>query len=91
MLHTAYLYKGPTAVRYPRGNGLGVEIQQQLIELEIGKAEILLELNTEHEDGITILAFGSRVQPALESAKQLAPTLDIAIRVINIAFCETTG
>ncbi|MFW1734782.1 1-deoxy-D-xylulose-5-phosphate synthase [Acinetobacter sp. ULE_I001] len=88
MLHTAYLYKGPTAVRYPRGNGLGVEIQQQLIELEIGKAEILLELNTEHEDGITILAFGSRVQPALESAKQLAPTLDIAIRVINMRFVK---
>jgi 1-deoxy-D-xylulose-5-phosphate synthase len=28
MLHTAYLYHGPTAVRYPRGNGVGVEIQQ---------------------------------------------------------------
>ncbi|MDI1224907.1 MULTISPECIES: 1-deoxy-D-xylulose-5-phosphate synthase [Acinetobacter] len=88
MLHTAYLYKGPTAVRYPRGNGLGVEIQQQLIELEIGKAEVLLELNTEHEEGITILAFGSRVQPALESAKQLAPKLDIAIRVINMRFVK---
>lgn len=88
MLHTAYLYKGPTAVRYPRGNGLGVEIQQQLIELEIGKAEELLELNTEHEEGITILAFGSRVQPALESAKQLAPKLDIAIRVINMRFVK---
>ncbi|MCS4299806.1 MULTISPECIES: 1-deoxy-D-xylulose-5-phosphate synthase [Acinetobacter] len=88
MLHTAYLYKGPTAVRYPRGNGLGVEIQQQLIELEIGKAEVLLELNTEHEEGVTILAFGSRVQPALESAKQLAPKLDIAIRVINMRFVK---
>lgn len=88
MLHTAYLYKGPTAVRYPRGNGLGVEIQQQLIELEIGKAEVLLELNIEHEEGITILAFGSRVQPALESAKQLAPKLDIAIRVINMRFVK---
>lgn len=88
MLHTAYLYKGPTAVRYPRGNGLGVEIQQQLIELEIGKAEVLLELNTEHEEGITILAFGSRVQPALESAKQLASKLDIAIRVVNMRFVK---
>ncbi|KQX02360.1 1-deoxy-D-xylulose-5-phosphate synthase [Acinetobacter sp. Root1280] len=88
MLHTAYLYKGPTAVRYPRGNGLGVEIQQQLIELEVGKAEVLLELNTEHEEGITILAFGSRVQPALESAKQLAPKLGIAIRVINMRFVK---
>ncbi len=37
MLHTAYLYKGPAAVRYPRGNGLGVEIQQEMTELEIGR------------------------------------------------------
>ena len=88
MLHTAYLHKGPTAVRYPRGNGLGVEIQQQLIELEIGKAELLLELNTEHDESITILAFGSRVQPALDAAKQLASQLDIAIRVVNMRFVK---
>lgn len=88
MLHTAYLHKGPTAVRYPRGNGLGVEIQQQLIELEIGKAELLLELNTEHDESITILAFGSRVQPALDAAKQLTSQLDIAIRVVNMRFVK---
>lgn len=88
MLHTAYLHKGPTAVRYPRGNGLGVEIQQQLTELEIGKAELLLELNTEHDESITVLAFGSRVQPALDAAKQLASQLDIAIRVVNMRFVK---
>ena len=88
MLHTAYVYKGPTAVRYPRGNGLGVEIQQQLTELEIGKAELLLELNTEHDEGISILAFGSRVQPALDVAKQLASRLDVAIRVVNMRFVK---
>jgi 1-deoxy-D-xylulose-5-phosphate synthase len=88
MLHTAYLYPGPTAVRYPRGNGLGVEIQQQLTELEIGKAELLLELNAEHDEGMSILAFGSRVQPALEAAKQLAQQLDIAIRVVNMRFVK---
>ena len=88
MLHTAYLYKGPTAVRYPRGNGLGVEIQQQLVELEIGKAELLLELNTQHEESISILAFGSRVQPALDVAKQLASRLEVAIRVVNMRFVK---
>ncbi|MEQ1306813.1 1-deoxy-D-xylulose-5-phosphate synthase [Acinetobacter bereziniae] len=88
MLHTAYLYPGPTAVRYPRGNGLGVEIQQQLTELEIGQAELLLELNTEHDEGMSILAFGSRVQPALEAAKQLAQQLDIAVRVVNMRFVK---
>ncbi|MDM1764848.1 MULTISPECIES: 1-deoxy-D-xylulose-5-phosphate synthase [unclassified Acinetobacter] len=88
MLHTAYIYKGPTAVRYPRGNGLGVEIQQQLTALEIGKAELLLELNTEHEECISILAFGSRVQTALDAAHQLASKLDIVIRVVNMRFVK---
>ncbi|MFC2997029.1 1-deoxy-D-xylulose-5-phosphate synthase [Acinetobacter sichuanensis] len=88
MLHTAYIYKGPTAVRYPRGNGLGVEIQQQLTALEIGKAELLLELNTEHEECISILAFGSRVQTALDAAHQLASKLDITIRVVNMRFVK---
>lgn len=88
MLHTAYIYKGPTAVRYPRGNGLGVEIQQQLTALEIGKAELLLELNVEHEECISILAFGSRVQTALDAAHQLASKLDIAIRVVNMRFVK---
>ena len=88
MLHTAYLYNGPAAVRYPRGNGLGVEIQQQLTVLEMGKAELLMELNTEHEEGISILAFGSRVQVAVEAAKNLATQLDIAVRVINMRFVK---
>ena len=89
MLHTAYVYKGPTAVRYPRGHGVGVEIQQQLTTLEIGKAELLVELNTEHEDSsVSILAFGSRVQPALEAAHQLASKLDIAVRVVNMRFVK---
>ena len=88
MLHTAYLYKGPAAVRYPRGNGIGVEVQQQMTELEIGKGEIVAELNTEHEEGISILAFGSRVQPALEIAKQLATKLDIAVHVVNMRFVK---
>lgn len=88
MLHTAYIYKGPTAVRYPRGNGLGVEIQQQLTALEIGKAELLLELNTEHEECISILAFGSRVQTALDAAHQLASKLDLAVRVVNMRFVK---
>ena len=88
MLHTAYLYNGPAAVRYPRGNGLGIEIQQQLTVLEMGKAELLMELNAEHEEGISILAFGSRVQVAVEAAKNLATQLDIAVRVINMRFVK---
>ncbi|NHC03875.1 1-deoxy-D-xylulose-5-phosphate synthase [Acinetobacter sp. 187] len=88
MLHTAYHYPGPAAVRYPRGNGLGVEIQQTLTALEIGQAEVVLELNPQHEEGITILAFGSRVSVAIEAAQNLASELDVAVRVINMRFVK---
>ena len=88
MLHTAYLYSGPAAVRYPRGNGLGVEIEQQMTVLEIGQAELVLELNSQHEEGISILAFGSRVAVAVEAAEHLAAELDTAVRVINMRFIK---
>ncbi|MEN8990745.1 1-deoxy-D-xylulose-5-phosphate synthase [Avibacterium paragallinarum] len=88
MLHTAYLYKGPAAVRYPRGNGLGVEIQQEMTELEIGRGEILANFNDQQDDTISILAFGSRVQAALEAGQALATKLDVAVRVINMRFVK---
>ncbi|MDV2437994.1 1-deoxy-D-xylulose-5-phosphate synthase [Acinetobacter gerneri] len=88
MLHTAYLYNGPAAVRYPRGAGLGVEMQQALSTIEIGQAEVVAEFNLEHEEQITILAFGSRVAPAIVAAKNLANSHDLAVRVINMRFVK---
>ena len=88
MLHTAYEYQGPAAVRYPRGQGLGVNIVAELITLPIGKAEILAVLNPQHDEFISILAFGSRVQPALDAAKQLAKQHEVAIRVVNMRFVK---
>ena len=88
MLHTAYLYPGPAAVRYPRGNGLGVEIQKQFTEMTIGEAEILAELNASHGDFISVLAFGSRVQPALDAAKAFAQQHDVAVRVVNMRYVK---
>ena len=88
MLHTAYLYKGPAAVRYPRGNGLGVAMQSQLTEMNIGEAEVLAELNAEQGEFISILAFGSRVQPALDAAKAFAQQHDIAVRVVNMRYVK---
>ena len=87
MLHTAYLYNGPAAVRYPRGNGLGVEIQQQMTPMEIGQAEIVASFNDAQDDVISILAFGSRVQAAVEAAQALAGQ-DLAVRVVNMRFVK---
>ena len=88
MLHTAYMYEGPAAVRYPRGVGVGVEIQQQLTTLEMGKAEIVAEFNLEYDECISILAFGSRVNVAIQAATALAQQLQVAIRVLNMRFVK---
>ena len=88
MLHTAYLYKGPAAVRYPRGAGVGVEIQQEMTAIEIGKAEILATFNNQYDEYVSVLAFGSRVQAALEAAQSLSEKNEIAVRVVNMRFVK---
>ncbi|MHA3983934.1 1-deoxy-D-xylulose-5-phosphate synthase [Acinetobacter venetianus] len=88
MLHTAYLHEGPTAVRYPRGAGTGIEIQQQMTALEIGQAEIVAEFNKEVDQQISILAFGSRVAPSVEAAQQFANKHAVGVRVVNMRFVK---
>ncbi|TCB75036.1 1-deoxy-D-xylulose-5-phosphate synthase [Acinetobacter sp. ANC 3781] len=88
MLHTGYLYNGPAAIRYPRGNGIGVEIQQQLTALEIGKAEIVAGFNEQQDEQISILAFGSRVTAAIEAAQSLTQLHEVGVRVVNMRFVK---
>ncbi|QNY27842.1 1-deoxy-D-xylulose-5-phosphate synthase [Acinetobacter seifertii] len=88
MLHTAYVYNGPAAVRYPRGAGVGVEIQKEMTVLELGKAEIVAEINANNDEQITILAFGSRVMVAIEAGEQLAQKHDVGVRVLNMRFVK---
>ena len=77
MLSTGYEFKGPSAVRYPRGTGTGVSIEPTLNTIEIGKAEL-----KRHGKKIAILAFGSMVQAALEAAETLNAT------VVNMRFVK---
>ncbi|WP_087544122.1 1-deoxy-D-xylulose-5-phosphate synthase [Acinetobacter sp. WCHA29] len=88
MLHTAYHYNGPTAVRYPRGVGTGAEIQQQMTALEIGKAEIVAQFNQDVDQQISILAFGSRVAASVEAAELFASKHSVAVRVVNMRFVK---
>ena len=70
MLYTAYQYQGCTAVRYPRGTGTGVAIQEKMTEIPIGKGEI-----KRHGQKIAILAFGSMLTPSLQAAEALNATV----------------
>ena len=88
MLHTAYLYDGPAAVRYPRGQGIGVKIEAEFTPLPLGQAEIVLSLNPSATQQISILAFGSRVAPAVTAAKNLAEDGSIGVRVVNMRFVK---
>ncbi|MEO2219254.1 1-deoxy-D-xylulose-5-phosphate synthase [Chromobacterium vaccinii] len=70
LLYTAFQLDTPAAVRYPRGTGPGVEIQQQMEALPIGKGVVRRQGKK-----IAILAFGSMVHPALAAAEQLDATV----------------
>ncbi|PIQ13534.1 MAG: 1-deoxy-D-xylulose-5-phosphate synthase [Hydrogenophilales bacterium CG_4_9_14_3_um_filter_59_35] len=70
MLYTAFMHNGPSAVRYPRGGGTGVAIQQEMQALPMGEGEIRRE-----GEKIAILAFGSMLMPALAAAEELQATV----------------
>jgi 1-deoxy-D-xylulose-5-phosphate synthase len=59
--------EGPSAVRYPRGEGIGLALPFVGTALEIGKGRVVREGTT-----IAILSLGTRLQPALEAADRLA-------------------
>ncbi|MBI5656369.1 MAG: 1-deoxy-D-xylulose-5-phosphate synthase [Geobacter sp.] len=82
MLFTAISSGGPAAVRYPRGNGYGVPLDQTFHELPIGKAEVLRD----GRDG-ALLAVGTMVRPCLEAAEALAAE-GIQLAVVNIRFVK---
>ncbi|OCC16032.1 1-deoxy-D-xylulose 5-phosphate synthase [Dissulfuribacter thermophilus] len=66
MLYTGFKLDCPVAIRYPRGRGLGVDLEKDFKTLECGKAEVI-------EDGndVTIIAVGHHVQTALTARKIL--------------------
>ncbi len=67
MINTAVsINDRPTAFRYPRGNGLGVELPEINEILEIGKGKIVKEGNK-----VAILSFGGRLQECLKAASKL--------------------
>jgi len=82
MLFTMTEHHGPAAMRYPRGNGVGVPLDREPQLLEIGKAEIL-------RDGgeVAIIAYGSMVHPSMVAAENLAKA-NIEATVVNARFVK---
>ncbi len=82
MLLTAIEFEGPAALRYPRGNGIGVDISAAPKKLEIGKGEVLRE-----GKDVAVIAYGSMVYPAMEAADKLAKER-VQATVINARFVK---
>ena len=70
MLQSAWLHDGPAAVRYPRGEGVGVAIDSELSTIEIGKANVVRE-----GGGVAILNFGVLLDQALAAGEALDATV----------------
>ncbi len=77
MLYTGYKLDQPASVRYPRGTGPGVEIQQEMTEIPVGKGEIRREGKK-----IAILSFGAMLPLAMEAAEKLDAS------VVNMRFVK---
>ena len=70
MLHTALVHNGPSAVRYPRGKGPGVEIEQELSPLAIGTSRTI-----RNGKQVAILSFGALLPAAQAVAEQIDATV----------------
>jgi 1-deoxy-D-xylulose-5-phosphate synthase len=74
MLRTAVLYDGPIAMRYPRGEGTGIDLPQKPQAIKIGTGEILRAGGARGAPGkrVALIGYGSGVGKALEAAQELS-------------------
>ena len=75
MLTTALACEGPAAVRYPRGAGPGVAVEQELKSLPIGRGEVRRSTKARAGHRIALLAFGSMVPTAMAAAEEFDATV----------------
>ena len=83
MLATAVAMDSPTAIRYPRGAGIGVSLTADFKSIPIGKAEII----SENDGEVVFLAVGPMVYKAKQAAEILAES-GIMATVINMRFVK---
>jgi len=82
MLRTALTLNGPVAIRYPRGSGVGVPLDEGPLTVEVGRAEVLLEGRD-----LAIVAIGSAVHPSLVAARQLEAR-GVGVTVVDARFAK---
>lgn len=83
MLFSAVHYNSPVAIRYPRGSGLGVPLEQVLRTIPLGSAEIVRR----GESPLAIIAVGNMVDRAVQAAEILAAG-GLELTVVNARFIK---
>ncbi len=82
MMKTALTIKGPVAIRYPRGAGLGVALDEETEPLSLGRAEVIREGGQ-----AALLAVGTMVDQARQAAELLSEE-GIETTVVNMRFVK---
>ncbi|NJD91461.1 MAG: 1-deoxy-D-xylulose-5-phosphate synthase [Geobacter sp.] len=83
MLYSALSYGSPVAIRYPRGSGIGIPLEQVPEIIPAGRGEIVRQAAA----GIAVIAVGNMVQVALKAAALLAEE-KIEVTVVNVRFIK---
>jgi 1-deoxy-D-xylulose-5-phosphate synthase len=81
MVKSALTYGHPAAVRFPKGTGRGVTLEENPREIALGRSELLKEGQN------LLLAFGSLVPSALEAASEMEKE-GLSLAVINARFAR---
>ena len=79
MFNTGYDHRGPVAVRYPRGSGMGIAYIENGETIEIGKSKTILHSD---QNDVIILSFGNLLGSAVEVGKKLN------CRVVDMRFIK---
>jgi 1-deoxy-D-xylulose-5-phosphate synthase len=88
MLYTATQMEGPVALRYPRGKGVGVPIDEDFQMLPIGKAELLSPESEIEQAECAVLGYGHLVPAAEQAVRELASEDGIRAVAVNARWAK---
>ena len=83
MLYTSLHLKGPVAIRYPRGKGVGLPLKQEFNLIPIGKGEVVLQ-----GKDCLVIAIGWPVTVSLHAAKEIKEEFGKSVCVFNARFAK---
>ncbi len=75
--------EGPVVVRYPRGNGTGVSLDEPISEVPLGKGRVV-----QRGHDVLLCALGTTVQTAVKAAAEIKATLNLSCTVIDARFAK---